>query len=425
MTHMNTTLTLSAVLQFGQGGTRGGGTLNANPSVGTTSVTITGVSGAAPVVGIMAWFNQCDTNWTGTNGSPGNSNNSCTGSYSDNGGLFVCGGTTTCNSNGSGSGSGNGTNASQFQFVKVTSVTNNGGGSYTVGFTPGIYMPNWDSSCASTHSCASMYWTTTGTGYGISLEDMTVVLNSSSYLQGPAYASWIKGVRFVGAGNNRQLLWPNFGAHDLLFNNYFFTMTPSSPTSSTSAINAVAGSDDLYLNNIEEYAIMVEGAGAQTGDVYAYNLARNNNDSSPFGSAPYEHGSIYAGLNFVLSEGNLADGTIDDDTWTTGDLDTWFRNWYACSSIPFTYGSVAGIGIAVDAFHRFDNAVANVIGGTSQLWNLFRQLQRRYLSPEHSGHGFSGNVQFDALAELGQRERLRTKEFRRSSDQHVRQCFTV
>jgi hypothetical protein len=358
---MNTTLSLSATLQFGQGGGKGGGAVSSSPAAGTTSVALTSVSGTTPTVGNIAWFNQCDTGYSGST-DVSNGYNTCTGSYSDNGGVFVCGGSSTCNSNGSGSGGGS--QASQYQYVLITSVTNNGGGSYTIGFSPGLYMANW-----STSNNVSMYWqTSSDIGYGIGLEDMTVVFTNSDNIdiQGPAYASWIKGVRFIGASGNRQLLWPNFGKNNLLFNNYFFTMTPSSPTSSVSAIQAANGSDDLILNNIEEFAILVEGAGSQLGDVIAYNVNRNNNDSSPFPSGPYQHGSFSAGVAFNLSEGNQGDGTDDDDTWSTGDINTWFRNWYACSSVPFAYSSAKGIGIAVDAFHRFDNAIANVLGGSGQ-----------------------------------------------------------
>jgi len=359
---MNTTLTLTASLQFGQGGGKGGGTVSTSPASGTTSVTLTSVSGTTPTVGNIGWFNQCDTGYSGSTSASNGYNTCTTGSYSDNGGLFVCGGNTICNSNGSGSGGGGQT--SQFQYVNITSVTNNGGGSYTIGFSPGLYLNNW-----STSNTASMYWQQqSDVGYGIGLEDMTIVFSGGGNIdiQGPAYASWIKGNRFIGATANRQILWPDFGKNDLVFNNYFFTMTPATPTSSVSAMQAVEGSDDLFLNNIEEFAILVEGAGSQLGDVIAYNFNRNNNNQNPFPSAPYQHDSQASGVALNLLEGNQGDGTDDDDTWGTGDVNTWFRNWYACDSIPFTFGLVKGIAIQVDAFHRFDNAIANVLGGTGQ-----------------------------------------------------------
>ena len=378
---MNTTLTLSASLQFGQAGTKGGGAVSASPAAGTTSVTLTGVSGTAPTVGNIAWFNQCDTGYSGSNNASNGYNTCTTGSYSDNGGLFVCGGSTTCDSNGSGSGGGG--QGSQFQYVLVTSVTNNGGSSYTIGFSPGLYMPNW-----STSNDVSMYWeVASDVGYGIGLEDMTIVFTNGSRvdIQGPAYASWIKGVRFIGSPGNRQLFWPDGGKNTLLLSNYFYTMTPSNPTSASSAINEANGSDNLILNNIEESAIMLEGFGSQLGDVFAYNFSRDNNGQYPFTSSPYEHDSGSSGVAFILSEGNQGDGADDDDTWGTGDLNTWFRNWYACASVPFTYSSVEGTAISIDSFHRFDNAIANVLGGTGQcktyqgssyggqIWRLNRQ----------------------------------------------------
>jgi hypothetical protein len=360
---MNTTLTMSAALQLGQFGTRGGGTVSASPAAGTTSVTLTSVTGTAPTVGNMAWFNQCDTGWSGSTNVSNGYNTCGTGAHTDNGGLFVCGGTTLCNSAGTGSGAQNGP-VSQYQYVHITSVTNNGGGSYTIGFTPGLYMSNW-----STSNTVSMYWQLQSSiGYGIGIEDMTIVMTAGD-IQGPVYASWIKGVRFIGASSaSHQLLWPDGGKNNLVFNNYLYSMTPSSPTTAVPAVDAYEGSDDLYLNNISEMDIFTEGAGSEADKVVAYNFNRNNGGAGgySFGSMTYNHDNYQSGVAFVLSEGDQGDGWNDDDTWGTADLDTTFRNWFACTSLPFNYTSVEGLGISVDSFHRFDNAVANVLDGSGQ-----------------------------------------------------------
>jgi hypothetical protein len=359
---MNTTLTLSASLQFGQGADSNGVLLGSNPSQGATSVTLTGVSGTAPAVGNLAWFNQCDTGYSGSINSAGGYNTCTTGSYADNGGLYICGRSSTC-----GSSTGTGMQDGQFQHVLITSVKNNGGGSYTVGFNPGLYLPNW-----STSNTAAMYWEgSAGIGYGIGLEDMTIVFSHGANvdISGPSYGDWLKGIRFIGAPANVQMYAFGRGAHNLISNSYFFMMTPSSPTVGDSAILLNTDSDSLILNNIGEFATLIEGAGSESGEVISYNLVRNNNNSGPFPSVSYQHDNGGAGVAFTLNEGNQGDGWDDDDTWGTGDLNTTFRNWFACSSIPFTYTSVSGIGISVDAFHRFDNAIANVLGGSAQCTN--------------------------------------------------------
>ncbi|HEY1805452.1 MAG TPA: hypothetical protein VGG45_13340 [Terracidiphilus sp.] len=356
---MSTTITLSASLQFGQGANSNGAALGSIPAQGANSLTLTGVSGSAPVTGNLAWFNQCNTGFSGSIQAGAGYNNCTSGSYADNGGLYICGRSTTCSLY-----SGTANPADQVQYVSITSVSNNGGGSYTIGFSPSLYMPNW-----STSNTAAMYWEgKSGIGYGIGLEDMSIVFSNgaNAEVSGPAYGCWIKGVRFVGAPANVQVSAFGRGAHNLISNSYFFSMTPSSPTSAVSGVFNASDSDSLLLNNIEDYATFIEGGGSQSGEVVAYNSIHNNNNAGPFPSVTYQHDNSGAGVNFILLEGNQGDGWDDDDTWGTGDLNTTFRNWFACSSAPFAYSSAAGIGIAVDAFHRFDSAIANVLGGTAQ-----------------------------------------------------------
>ncbi|HSZ63755.1 MAG TPA: hypothetical protein VK828_18290 [Terriglobales bacterium] len=359
---MSTTLTFSGstTLQFGQGGSKGGGALKSSPSSGTASVTVTGVSGTAPVVGYLAWFNQCDSGFSGST-QPTQGYNSCgTGSVTDNGAVFVCGGSTSCNSNGSGSGGGGQT--SQFQNVLITSVTNNGGGSYTIGFSPGLYLSNW-----STSNTAAMYWQNGSVGTGVGLEDMTIVETGGAQgIQlGTAYASWIKGIRFIGLANNYDLTIGQYGKNNLFFNNYLFGATPSSMTANSIQLTMINDSDDLVLNNIAEEGLFMEGHGSESGDVLAYNYSKNVS-TNYVQSTGYQHDNSNSGVAFILNEGNQFNVIIDDNTWGTGDLNTFFRNWSSCSEEPYSYDSVTGNGIAIDAFHRFDNAVANVLSGGNQ-----------------------------------------------------------
>ena len=357
---MSTTLTFSgsAALQFGQGGSRGGGTVSTSPAAGTTSVTLTGVSGSTPTVGALAWFQQCDTGWTGTTQPTLGYNNCTSGSYSDNGAVYVGGGNSVNNQNGSGSGAGGQT--SQNQNVMISSVTNNGGGSYTVGFSPGLYLPNWK-----TANTAAMYWQTTNVATGIGFEDMTVVYSGSSQDVEliEAYASWIKGIRFIGQPNNQVFL--AYSKNSLFSNNYLFGTTPSSMDGNTLQVIDNYTSDNLVLNNIAEQGLFMEGHGSEQGNVIAYNFSQNVT-ANYVQSTDYQHDNFSSGVAFVLNEGNQVNSLIDDDTWGTGDLNTFFRNWASCGEPPYVHSSITGSGIAIDSFHRFDNAVGNVVGGTNQ-----------------------------------------------------------
>ena len=359
---MSTTLTISgATLTVGANGSTGGGTLNASPSAGTTSVTVTGASGQAPLAGQLAWFNQCDSGFSGK-AQPTSGYNSCgTGSITDNGYVFVCGGSTICNTNGTGSGGG--LQTSQKQAVLLTSVTNNGGGSYTIGFTPGIYLSNW-----STSNAAVLYWAAGDAGFGSALEDMTVLYSGSSQVILTGYATWIKGVRFIGTTSLSSLVMiggSGNGKNTLFMNNYLFAAAPSSMNGNTFMTNMWNLSDSLILNNIGENGLFMEGHGSSTGNVIAYNYAKNVT-ANYVQSANYQHDNSNSGVSFILNEGNQVNDIFDDDTWGTGDLNTFFRNYDSCNDDPYIHSGTTGDGIAIDSFHRFDNAIANALGGSAQ-----------------------------------------------------------
>jgi hypothetical protein len=354
---MSTILTQSGgTLSVGGNGSIGGGTLNASPSAGATSVTVTSASGATPVVHALAWFNQCDSGFSGSAQNTSGFNSCPTGSITDNGAVFVCGGSSVCNISGSGSGSGQQT--SQKQVVVITSVTNNGGGSYTLGFAPGIYLPNW-----STSNTAVLYWSSGTSGFGSGLEDLTIVSPTTALV---GYASWIKGVRFVG-GNGTALIVGNntAGKNNLLANSYFFGAAPATMSGNGFQVVLWNDSDSLIINNLAENGLFLEGHGASTGDVIAYNFAQNVT-ANYVQSTDYQHDNFNSGVSFLLNEGNEMNWIDDDDTWGTGDLNTFFRNYDSCTDPPFIHSAgITGDGLSFDSFHRFDNAVANALGNTN------------------------------------------------------------
>jgi MYXO-CTERM domain-containing protein len=353
----------NSLLGFGTSYTSpGGGALSANPGAGATSVTIVGATGA-PAVGNIAWFNQCDPGWTG---APGTTSNTCTtGAYSDPGGLFACGGTTLCNTNGTGSG-GSGHN-SQMQVVSITSVTPVTGSAcpsspcYSVGFTPGVYLPNW-----STSASAALYWQAPSElALGVGLEDLTIHYQGGGVdgiEMAAAYGSWVKGVTFLGVAAYRGLFVKAQTLNSLIANNYAFGADPSSPAIQSPFVATESDSANLVINNIAEQGSIYEGAGSSSGDVFAYNYARDVNTDDYQGMF-FEHNGDSSFPYFMLFEGNEANKWLDDDTWGTHALNTTFRNYLNCGDSPFVITGVAGSGIAVDSFARGDNAVGNAIGG--------------------------------------------------------------
>jgi hypothetical protein len=349
---MSTILNLSSGYNIGigaAGGTRSGA-VSGTPSAGTTSVTLTGASGNPPAG--LAWFNQCDT---GSGGQP------CSGSPSDNGSLFICGDYNPCQQ-------GSNTTSAynhQYQEVYVTSVSGNCSSSCTVNFTPGLYMPNWSSS-----SGATLYWesNTTYNITGFGLEDMTINqvggINSQNWLVQVvhAYASWVKGVRFVGAGGNGALGidGPSSSKNLLIVNNYVVA-DPTITSAYNSGMMFGTSSDSLLLNNITAVGMTLEGRGGAVGDVIAYNFGRDAFTDYSFNQWSYDHAAF---SSFMLYEANQNGNMTEDDTWGTHGLNTYFRNLVFGYDIPYSGGSPNPRGLEVNNYHRFENLIGNAIGSS-------------------------------------------------------------
>jgi hypothetical protein len=366
-------------------GGNGGGTVSASPSQGATSVTITSTTGT-PVVGNLAWFNQCDTGWSGTV-TPSDGYTVCsTGSYADNGNLFVCGASTTCNGNGSGSG-GSGHNQQQ-QVVVITSVTNNGSGSYTVGFSPGLYLPNWNTS-----NSLGFYWTNQSNfGIGDGLEDLTITFTGGGDIQqvqmANAYAAWIKGVAFIGNTSYRPFSLGAITKNSLFVNNYIFGMTPSPPSSNTEQMSIYQDSDNLIVNNILDQGDF-EWDGSTEGDVFAFNYSRDVT-TAYYQAVAFQHNSNSSFPVFILDEGNISNSMLYDDTWGTHSLSTSFRNWWSCGDSPYVESGQNGTAIKVDNYARFMNLIGNVLGGQSNA------------CPNYKGNSTSDEIQFGSSDSLDQ-----------------------
>lgn len=337
-------------------GMSGGALSAASYPVNTTSVTLTGVGNPSNLtVGNIAWIQQCDTGWTGSGINASYSQPNCTsGSYSDPGGIWVCGiDYPQCTFDSGQSGA----HTFQKQNVLITGVTNNGGGSYKVTFTPGLYMPNWSSG-----NNAQMIWQQTSAwSYGMGLEDLTAnfAFNANEKFDiGNTYAWWVKGVRITGYPTNTSV-GIGQSSHGLFSNNYIYGQNPDNlSTNISEPILRSSDSDNLLLNNIITGGICVWADGLTTGDVIAYNFCRDTMTqyyiSVSLDHLPYE--------SFLLTEGNQFPQAHDDDTHGTHDLDTYFRNYLRGWDSP--YMTLNPWSFTLDNFQRFDNIIGNALGGT-------------------------------------------------------------
>jgi hypothetical protein len=312
-----------------------------NYARGSTSVVVT--TGSPPAVGNLAWFNQCDTGYSG---------NPCTGSHVDNGGVYICGLDGVCDLEGDSPAS---NPQHQQQTVLITSVKNSGGGTYTIGFSTGLYMPNW-----SYARSATLNWQTQSyIGVGEGLEDVTILYSLGQMEEvsiGPAYACWIKGVRFIGAPADRAVAIST-SKNSLLMNNYFFGSVSS--TSINAAIQQGSDSDDLILNNFTDDTTFDDATGSDEGVVIAYNSSRDV-ITSYYQPSDFQH---QAGSAFILNEGNEMGQILDDDTWGTHTMNTFFRNDLPCADTAYDISGTMAGGILMASFARFDNAIGNAIGG--------------------------------------------------------------
>ena len=335
------------------------GALNATSyPAGTTSVTITGVGSATDLVANnVAWFSQCDQGWSGT---------PCAGSYSDpwpagSTPLWVCGRDyTICTQDNNPNGSHN----SQEQHVLITNVVNNGGGSYTVTFTPGLYLPSWTS-----NQTALMIWhQIADTSAGMGLEDMTVYFNTyntSEHIDfGNTYGSWVKGVRVIGYPTSAAIQIAT-AARNLLFNNYIFAGNPDNlgagiaePFVLGAGQGGIGASNTLVLNNLITSGFCAWGEGDRVGDVLAYQFCRDG-QTLDYSNLSLDHGVFDA---FTLHEGNQLGKLASDNTHGTHALFTWFRNYLNGWDPP--YNTLNPDGTTMGNFQRMGNAIGNAIGGT-------------------------------------------------------------
>ena len=370
----------------------GSGSITAGLTQGSTSITVSSVSGAGGLtIGQLAYLTQCNTGLSGA---------TCTtGAVADNGGLFVCAYNTACSQQTSGSNV-----HAQQQVVRITGCDT----STTVGhvctiaadavtFSPGLYLANW-----STGQTPTLNWSSSSGGGGIvepnsnGLEDMTLNIagngNNDAISFDRTYASWMKGVRILGIGGAYALNMLS-DKNCLFFNNYIFAALPLDNVDNT-MLGMGNSSDNLILNNILTGGVAWEGEGANEGNVIAYNFSRFGN-TTYYQDSMFEH---HEGSAFFLFEGNEQPKFNEDDTWGTGFLNTWFRNYDSGADPPYVIaGSNTAFSLGIGAFRRFDNAIGNAVG-SAQTTTYQSTIASPTSDPEFE---FNNGSPQDSLTETG------------------------
>ena len=273
---------------------------------------------------------------------------------------------------------GNAVCRSQQQIVTVTScngVTTIGsacsGSNVVVGISPGLEMPNWNS------SQTPQAWWAASPVLNDGIEDLSVDLAGCSGCSGinifNAQNSWVKGVRTSNSTGEGQLRI-EYGTHISLINNY---LAVSAGGAGSYGAEAFSASDCLIENNIMQGVTTPHiSNGTTSGCVFAYNYSVNGVFTNSPGYNIPAHGDHASGVAMVLSEGNIANGATADVIHGTSNLNTHFRNYFTgpqpvCYASGATYATYTYqacnnnvIPEQMFAFHRFFNLIGNILGTT-------------------------------------------------------------
>lgn len=325
-------------------------------AAGSTSITIANCGGTTPAagnisnlhVGSILVFDQVDE-------------------ASDTGTIWNCSTENVCSNTIQGGGAradgpcvAGTCNRSQEQNVVVTSIT--GSGPWTIGISPGIYMPNWRSG----QSPQAFY--ANGHVSNVGLENLSMNHNGSASAShgveiNNCYGCWVSGVRSLYA--NRSHVAVTLSSHCTVQNSYFYQNISHYVVSYGVEIND--SSDSLIQNNIVQQVTDSSPSctGACEGNVIGYNFAADTQFVTPdwYQNSFYLHA---AGDALNLWEGNSVTGFIGDDVHGTHHFETLFRNRFQgwqrmCAGVACTAQTIP---INLYAGSRYFNVIGNVLGQT-------------------------------------------------------------
>lgn len=280
---------------------------------------------------------------------------------SDSGDIFVCYTPKgTCSTNGDDGGFER-AGRSQEQIVEVTSIS--GSGPYTVGISPGIYMPNW------TSSKTPQAWWPTSPMVTAGVQNVSIDATNSGAMEGVGFFNcvgcWASGVRVIDASRSDVMAWQS--PHTTVQNSYFYRTANQS--SSSYGLEFDNASDSLAQNNIfQQLSAPYVNNGTCSGCVMSYNFTVDNLYNSGGGVYNFQQQDWYphvAGDDHILAEGNQGAGMYSDNFHGTHQFQTLFRNafngWQPNNGTTTTGGLGA---LAINAYSRFYNVVGNVLGAS-------------------------------------------------------------
>lgn len=368
-----TTKLTGCTVQVGDATASWGGAsfLTANPSRLATSITVA----SPPTAGRLVMLEECDHNHTSSNAQGMTKfpyTNPCAGTYVDPVGPWVCGQTSGHICNFQSGGSDNPHFQTHVQWVPTGGVS---------GTTVNLTTPLWNGDWVTSRS-AVLTWLNVNGVIGTGVEGMTVEGGGIDFTS--CYACWFKGIREIGLTSGLILTDVQFSAHTLMANSYI-AETQTSTGNYLVRMGFDGGergeSDTLFINNTLEGGF-IAGFGDQVGDVYSYYYMRNGGNSSFMSNGYFNH---HGGTSYLLQEGVQGGRLLEDQTWSTHNFNTFFRNYLNCTDPVFP--SSSPFAIKFDPYARFGNIVGNSMGGGSGCGSAYTSVL--VINPDTSGTGGS------------------------------------
>jgi len=243
----------------------------------------------------------------------------------------------------------------------VTSIS--GSGPYTVGISPGIYMPNW------TASKTPQAWWATSPILNTGVENLSIDNTNSGAPEGVGLLNcsgcWVSGIRSIDP--SRSHVMAQLSPRTTVQNNYFYRS--ANQTSSSYGVEFNNASDSLAQNNIfQQLSAAYVNNGTCSGCVMSYNFAINALYNSGNNTYTYQQQDWYphtVGDDHILAEGNQGAGMYSDNFHGTHQFQTLFRNFYNGFQPNNGNVTVNGLGaLLINAFSRYYNVVGNVLGAS-------------------------------------------------------------
>jgi hypothetical protein len=291
---------------------------------GQTQITLTAIHGSLSnlQLGRPMVIDQCNDGLSGHTSSSG-FGGCATGSEADSGSTWICSQSSGACANASLDGPSGGSRPSrdQAQIVTVTNIAGN-----VVTFSPGLYMPNWNSARS-----PEVYWSSSpNTGVGV--EDLSIDFTSAGTNSGIAiwncYNCWVKGIRSVysthDSSSQRNHIFMVLSPHATVRDSYFFGS--ASLHSEGYGVECFGAGDDLIENNIFQNMPSPQMLNSFcSGTVVGYNYSINDANDVAY---LFNSLTLHAPVDNTLAEGNIGNSYRGDKFHGSHNFNRSFRNYY-------------------------------------------------------------------------------------------------